>query len=201
VAEKDSELDRLLARGRMGGPGHERVFAHVSKTIARREALHRPRVWAVTSVLAAAACVVLFVSRRPAVDERNAARGTPVHAFVEARCLGSETGRCRIGQRLVFRINGPKAGFVAAYAKPVGHAGERIWYFPNAGHRLPSLDSASEGSGPRFLSDVVIIGPEHSPGHYVISVYVLPVSALPDGFPARLPLGTERQTLELEVVP
>jgi hypothetical protein len=44
-------------------------------------------------------------------------------------CEGGELAACPVSGKLVFEVTGKEAsGFVSAYAEPIGHEGERVFY-------------------------------------------------------------------------
>src|SRR5262249_49600660 len=117
----DDELDRLLARGRLGGPRHERVLG---KILAERR-WRRRMLWAAPALAMAAALVLIL---RPP-DGGFRARGGGEGPVIQVTCKDGQLEACPKGGTLVFRVDGATAGnYLIAWAEPVG-GGSKIWYF------------------------------------------------------------------------
>ena len=162
----DEELDRLLARGKLGGPTRERVLERVLDRVAPRPSARR-WAWASGIALASAAAVLLLV--RPGAHDGFTAKGGAVDngARVEATCLDGSASRCPSGGTLVFRVERADAGgFLVAYAIREGAPDDaRIWYFPSDDGVLPEL---RRQSAPQVITRGVRLGPEHAPARYVV---------------------------------
>jgi hypothetical protein len=140
--KRQSELDWMLARGRLSGPALERVLeravskAHPARRIVRQLSWFAP---------ALAAGVALFVFRpwqrdAPAFRSKGAAGGS---FHLELVC-GDQSGtdvRCARSESLYFSTAGGSddARFVSAYADPEG-SGERVWFFPTSSDPSIALD-------------------------------------------------------------
>jgi hypothetical protein len=207
----DDEVDRLLAQGRLGGPGRERVFEQVVAGLDAGE--RRAKRWsarfggAALAAAAAALGLVLLVARpasHPAADGFRAKGGEGAgSATLELGCLDASLAACPVGSTLVFAASGPGAGATfafAAYAEPREGAAAgagRIWYF-SADNEAPPLP-ASDGT--RAAKRGIRIGPEHAPGAYLVHVFLsqrpLTREALLAG---RLEGVSARRTFNLTVV-
>jgi hypothetical protein len=166
----DQELQRLLARGRLGGPGRERVLERILQGIARPVA-RRWRIWIATLALAASGTTALVLMRRtPAGDEFTAKEGAKGKTGVlDLACLGGSSAACAEGSTLVFSATGAsRPGYLAAYAEPAG-GGERIWYF-SADGESPAIPVSTSGTHPAPRG--VRLGPEHAAGHYLVHVFL-----------------------------
>jgi hypothetical protein len=86
-----------------------------------------------------------------------------------ARCPEREPRTCRIGDRLIFEVDGAtRGGFLAAYADC--EARERIWYFPARGETMAAVP-ATEGH--LVLERAARIGEEHGVGPCVVHLFLL----------------------------
>jgi hypothetical protein len=94
------------------------------------------------------------------------------------------------------------SGFVGAYAQRIGDpARQRIWYFPASTGAAPEVTA---GSGTVVLSDGILIGPEHLPGAYRITVWISDRPFSRSEIEAAAASGTlppRRSTLDLQVAP
>jgi hypothetical protein len=166
----DQELQRLLARGRLGGPGRERVLARVLQSAARPPA-RRWRVWIATLALATSGTAALVLMRRtPAGDEFTAKEGAKGKTGVlDLACVGGSSAACAVGSTLVFSAIGSSGpGYLAAYAEPAA-GGERIWYF-SADGESPAIPVSTSGTRPAPRG--VRLGPEHAAGRYLVHVFL-----------------------------
>ena len=116
---------------------------------------------------------------------------------LELGCVGGAPGACRLGDTLMFSIDGNKvSGFLGAYAERVGEpAAPRIWYFPAADGTAPRLDA---NAGTLVVPQGVRLGPPHAPGQYQVTVWIS--EAPPER--AHAESGTlGRKSLRLEILP
>lgn len=165
----DDSLHTLLSRGRLSGAQRDRIFEHV----AREHAASRRVPWAVVAILPVAAAIALAAGVWWKQDGdpslRLVPKGTGTGALAGARCPDREAGRCRIGDRLIFEVDGAaQGGFFAGYAECA--AGERIWYFPTKDGALPAV-AAAEGHA--VLGQAARIGQEHGVGRCLLHLFVL----------------------------
>jgi hypothetical protein len=168
----DEELDRLLSRGRMGAPDRQRVLGRVLDATAPKKS--RVAGWAGVFAFVSAGAVaaaVLLVRGRP--DDAFTSKGSAGAATprVEASCIDGDPSRCAAGSTIVFRAENCEAGgYLAAFAERAGSK-DRIWYFPSKSDpTLPQVPAAAE---PRVLGRGARIGPEHTPGPYVVTMILL----------------------------
>lgn len=120
---------------------------------------------------AMAATVILVVARhKPDSDTSGfTAKGGAATAVLSARCLGRDGGRCKVGDKLVFEIDGPTTGgLLAAYVERAD--GERVWYFPTRERHFPTVPA---GNGRTLISEVARLGDELGPGRHTLHVYVV----------------------------
>src|SRR5262245_10753184 len=151
----DRDIDTLLARGRLGGPGRDAVLEHVlAKTAPRR----RPAVLVWGSALLATAAVGAVVAM-VALPERLRPKGAgPAPARLDLACAGGSLAACPTGATLVFGVatgSGPE--YLAAFAEPTA-GGERIWYF--SAETVSGAPSGAVAPAPKGIR----VGPEHAPG-------------------------------------
>jgi hypothetical protein len=166
----EEELDRLLARGHMGGPGRDRIVAKLLDARERRASWSRRRGAVAFGLMAAAALVLLMVRPKEKFAAKGgAADGASLGASVT--CLeGSGTQTCPVGGTLVIRLHDvASAGRLAAFAERAGTS-SRIWYFPAADGASPEVLA---GVAPQTLAKGIRVGPEHAPGHYTLHVLLL----------------------------
>jgi hypothetical protein len=168
----DEELDRLLARGRLSAPGRERVLGRVLEATAPKKS--RAASWAGVFAFVSAGAVLatlLLVRGRP--DGSFTPKGGAVAATprVEVSCIDGDPSRCAVGSTLVFRAEDCEAGgYLAAFAERAG-AKERIWYFPSSND--PTLPPIAPKAEPQVLTRGARIGPEHTPGPYVVTLILV----------------------------
>ena len=167
----EDELDRLLARGKLGGPGHDRIVQAVLAGRAREgRRWRRPALVSSGLALALAAGVALFaVPDRVRDDLRakgpTAARPTP---RLDVSCVGARLDACPVGATLLFATVGASpGGYLTAYAEPVA-GGERIWYFSAEG-RSPGVATST---GTEVAAEGVTVGAEHAPGEYRVRLWL-----------------------------
>jgi hypothetical protein len=173
--DDDGSIRFLLAGGRLAGADHDRILSRI-----RREASPRRRWgwWLAgfgATFSAAAAALVIAVGLRHAAPDAGApggltAKGEPASAArLEARCPGRPRGSCRIGDKLIFEVEGAtRAGLLAAYAEQA--SGEKIWYFPTRDGHLAEVPA---NAGVSVVAEAARIGVEHAPGRYTLHLYVL----------------------------
>jgi hypothetical protein len=167
----DDDLHSLLAQGGLSGAQRDRVFEEV---IAAQTPARRRWRWAGLggALLPIAALVALWISRREPPAERGdwlVAKGTGSGATIEARCPGRKPGECHAGDRLIFELDGAKAGgFFAGYAECEGK--ERIWYAPSADGELPALEP---NPGHSVVPQAARIGTEHGVGLCTLRLFLL----------------------------
>ena len=174
---KDSDLDRLLAAGRLSGPGRDRVLSNVLRAVAppapRPWWRRRLFWWAPASALAVCLPLLFGLPVPPTPDAspkpglRAKGGGVVAPTRLELGCSGGLLERCPRGSTLLFRVTGELAepAFLSAFAEPAG-GGERIWYF-SAEEEAPSVRIAgAAGDDPAALSRGVRVGGEHGGGRY-----------------------------------
>jgi hypothetical protein len=164
----DDELDNLLARGALGGPGREQVLRNVLAALPaaappwRRQAI--AGVCAFTAVAAAAVLVSWPRAGRQTDAMRIKGAGPAAAVRLDLGCAGAGLEACPIGATLVFAVAGAtRPGYLAAYAEPMTPGGERIWYFSSVA--APAIGS---GPGTHTSSQGVRVGHEHRPGEYLV---------------------------------
>jgi len=168
----DSELDQLLARGRLSGSQYDRIEASVLERVRPER---KRRFWFVLAPATAAASLAgvwLLAGHAPSRDDGFTAKGgVPVRAALDVGCEGSKPHVCRLGQTLMFSVGAnPAAGFLAAYAERVDAPGApRIWYFPVPSGAQPRIEPTS---ATRVLGEGVRLGAPHVAGRYRVHVWI-----------------------------
>jgi hypothetical protein len=171
--DDDSAIRFLLAGGRLAGADHDRILARIRRAAAPRRRLGWWLAGFGATLSAAAAALVLGVGLRHAAREGDAgaltAKGLPGGAGLEARCPGRPRGSCRIGDKLIFEVEGAtEGGLLAAFAESA--SGEKIWYFPTREGRLAQVPASA---GTSIVGEAARIGDEHATGRYTLHLYVL----------------------------
>jgi hypothetical protein len=169
----DDSLHVLLAQGRLSGPQRDRIFENAFDSNRSVRRFRRPAL-ALAALLPIAAGVAFFLRSAPEAGEARptgwlAAKGSVGGPEFGARCPERAPGTCRVGDRLIFELDGAKSGgFFAAYADC--EARERIWYFPARGATMAAVP-ATEGHA--VLEQAARIGEEHGVGHCVVHLFLL----------------------------
>jgi hypothetical protein len=129
--------------------------AVLEETSGSQRASMWPRVGALAAVFAGVLVAVVLL--RPPSEGEFRARGAQEEIAIEVSCEG---GVCAQGARLLFEVTAdPKYGYLAAFARRPD--GAVLWYFPES----ESAASAAVGG----LS-AIVLGAEHVPGDYVLTV-------------------------------
>jgi hypothetical protein len=176
VKDDDFELDRLLSGGHLGRPAYDDVLRRVLErtgTVQGRAARRGGRILAAGGLLAVVGAwlVIARSGRSPEVAPRPKGAAAVAPAAVDVGCAGPAPSVCRAGDTLMFKVDaGAPAGYLGAFAVPEdGPGSERIWYFPTAAGHSPLVRTASDTV---VLPDGVLIGPEHRPGRYRITLWI-----------------------------
>ena len=193
------ELDRLLARGNLGGPSYDAIFERVLSG-SRPPKLNRSRraLRVLALPVAAAAAFALWLTLAP--RERFTARGsTSIDSGLELGC-GAPGRACEVGDTLIFSVNAAvTSGYLGAYAvRSDDPRQERIWYFPSLGAAAPRVPP---GAGTVTLPDGIRIGREHAPGHYRVEIWLSAQPFQRADAEQALASATSRKRLELEILP
>ena len=172
----DESLHSLLSRGRLSGAQRDRILERVLDEHATPRRASGRWVVVASVVLPAAAIVALAIGFRGSDTARADSgessfrpKGNPSGALLEARCPDSPSGQCRSGNRLIFSVEGAKAGgFFAAYAECASR--ERIWYFPTEDGTYPTVPPSADV----FVVDrAARVGEEHGTGSCKIHLFLL----------------------------
>jgi hypothetical protein len=187
--DDDSELDQLLARGRLSGRQYDEIERRV---LARAAPKSRRWLWAASVPVAALACALVvglrLSVRAPsersgeglptAVPDEFTARGSsasssgalPVALVLDVGCAGRPPHVCRIGDTLMFSLNGThSAGYLLALAERVAEPSARIWYFPASDGSAPRVSARTSTS---VLAQGVRLGPPHAVGEYRVMAWL-----------------------------
>ena len=160
TARDDDDLDRLLARGRLGGPTRDRILAGTLRAAEPRRRMWS-RWWAFA--LPATAAVLLGFVFWPRATFRP--KGAPAATFLDVSCGAGPGQPCHPGDTLLFHAGGvSQSATLAAWAEPEG-GGERIWYFPAADVATVVVTPATSM---QTLRRGVRLGSEHAPGRYLV---------------------------------
>jgi hypothetical protein len=169
----DDSLHVLLSRGRLSGPQRDRIFENAFGAARSVRRFRRPAL-ALAALLPVAAGLALFLRSAPERGEARptgwlAAKGSVREPEFGARCPERAPGTCRVGDRLIFELDGANSGgFFAAYADC--EARERIWYFPARGATMAAVP-ATEGH--TVFEQAARIGKEHGVGRCVVHLFLL----------------------------
>jgi hypothetical protein len=199
MSRTNDELDRLMARGGLGGAAREQILEGLLG--AEAPPAPRPsrrRLWMGGLALAAAGAAALVFVVRPSKDEFRAKGAGAGLAELGLDCEQGSLSACPLGSTLMFRVSSVgSAAYLQAYAEP-RDGGERVWYF-SAENQAPRLAARANT---QVVRQGVRLGPEHRPGRYrvhvVLSTTPLGRTALLAGSPSTQLSAT---VVELNVVP
>ena len=128
------------------------------------------------AILAAAAAVLLFVKvpSGPGGDDVRVHvpedGDLPARAVLEVRCSGGKLTACPRSSAIVFALKGKGArGFLSAYAEPVGHDGERVFYFSKEDG---SAELGVGAEGARVTERAVRIAADQRAGRYRVHAFL-----------------------------
>ena len=168
----DSELDQLLARGRLSGSQYDSIEARVLEGVRPGR---RKRWWfALAPVTAAASLLGVWLLGQKATDPgafTPKGGGDAARTVIDVGCEGARPHVCRLGQTLMFSVGASEErGYLAAYAERVGApAADRIWYFPVRNGAQPLIEPAT---ATRVLGEGVRLGAPHVAGRYRVRVWI-----------------------------
>jgi len=206
-----SEIDRLLARGRLGGPRHDQILSEILKRSGTKTSARRWRLWpALVPAVALGATLVVWLgvppAPRPAAPIRQGTMtakgaGAPRSGAVDIGCGLDGARVCRPGETLLFRVEPPAPGswYLSAYAQRADDpARTRIWYFPTAAGQTPVITA---NAGAAVAREGIEIGPEHRAGRHRVTVWLSRQLLRRSELAANAP-GPEAQryTLEFDVL-
>lgn len=173
MRRSDEEIQGLLARGQLGGPGRDRILERVVDATAKREPRTGGwRAWILGLALCASGTVAVVLIRQPHTDSggftaKEGANTGP--GLLDLGCVGGSSAACPVGSTLVFSALGaPRVSYLAAYAEPA-RGGERIWYF-SAETESPAIPISTTDTRPAPRG--IRIGAEHTPGRYVVRIFL-----------------------------
>lgn len=175
MSHDDADLERLLARGNLGGATYDRIESNVMQRVLPQAERRRPAWrWALALPAAAALGMLALFFRMPseaATDPAGfTAKGsdTSPAGGVELTCALDRP--CRAGDTLVFVVDTSVAhGYVNATAQRVGPASpERIHLFPTERGESPRVEA---GVGTTVVPQGLRLGPAFTPGVYRVDVW------------------------------
>jgi hypothetical protein len=168
----DSDLDQLLARGRLSGIDYDRIEERVLERVRPER---RTRWWLALAPATAAASLlgVWLVGRTTTEPGAFTAKsgGDGARTVIDVGCEGAQPHVCRLGQTLMFSVGASeRRGYLAAYAARVDDpSARRVWYFPTPGGELPSIEPSAET---RVLGQGVRLDAPHAAGRYRVHVWI-----------------------------
>jgi hypothetical protein len=186
----DLDLERLLARGSLGGPTYDRIESNVMRRVSPQSQRSRSvRRWAALLPAAAAlAGVALYLgaSSRTAIDSAGfTAKGSEASltGAVELSCSGEPS--CRKGDTLVFIVNSSiVGGYLNARARRIRpESTARIQLFPSEKGESPRLEAAA---GTTVVPQGIRLGDAFSSGVYLVDVWFTDSGPSPDPGEGRL---------------
>ncbi len=196
-AEKDVELNQLLARGRLSGGEYDEVERRVLAAVTEKP---RRAYWPLAlPALALAAGLAFWIGTRGAVPHSaftEKGGGEPVLGVVSIGCGRGASLHCKLGDTLMFSVSGNRSSvYLVAFAERLdGPSPARVWYFPHEGATAPRLDA---NGGTTVLSEGIRLGPPHVTGRYHVRTWL---SETPVGRDAAERLGAHgEQSVTLEI--
>ena len=194
--ETARRMDRLLARGKLSGPESDAILERVLDTLDREErgkvrAMPR-RYWAGAALAAAAAVLIgINLPRDPGRVHTPESGDLP---GLRVSCEGGELSACPVSGKLVFEVTGKKAsGFLSAYAEPIGHEGERVFYYSKE-------DGSVEVPGESAVRPIGLTKAGRYRVHAVIAERPLTREEVLQQAPARAGGAAIRARLQIEIV-
>jgi hypothetical protein len=171
--ETARRMHRLLAGGKLRRAETDAIRESVLDAIERKE--KRPggviRIvgWsAATLATAAAVLIAVNLRRHPGGDVGRPEGVESGPATIEVRCSHGPLTACPSSAELVFSLSAERArAFLSAYAEPIGHDTEPIFYF--------SKEDEPEQlnlSGERSLVRRVPLARTHRPGRYRVQAFL-----------------------------
>jgi len=163
------DMDRLLAGGKLSGPEADAILERIHATLEREEKRRSPvraiRYWAGAALAAAAAVLlVVYLPRGPVEQRGHQLEEGVLGAKLVVRCSPGTLEACPKSSSLAFTLSGGRAdGFLSAYAEPVGHDGERVFYFSKEDGSV-RLGVTAQGKG--VTERVVRLPAGQRPGRY-----------------------------------
>jgi len=169
---KDQErIERLLARGRLGGPARERILDRALRTAGADGGRSRGWAWRwrwpirLAPVALGVAAAVVFL--RPTDEDGFRAKGGGADGpQVEALCTAPAAGACSQKGKLAIRVQAlPADAFLIGYVTPAGAdvPEARRWFSPaSEGEAAPRVEA---GEAPRILPRGVPLD-AFAPGRY-----------------------------------
>jgi len=127
----DSELDALLARGRLSGAEREAVLKRVLRGTTAKQAWHRRSYWFAGGLgIAAGAALFFGVARPHDPGDGFRAKGGAAAPHLTLVCRDGQLNACPHDSKLMFRADGVTgAWYLSAFAENVA-SGERAWFAP-----------------------------------------------------------------------
>jgi hypothetical protein len=175
MSHDDLDLERLLARGNLGGATYDRIESNVMQRVSAPTERRRPAwLWAAALPLAAALGVLALFFRtpsEPATDSAGfTAKGSNASPAggVELTCAADRP--CRAGDTLMFVIDTSAAhGYLNASAQRIEPGSpERIRLFPTEKGESPRVEA---GVGTTVVPQGLRLGPAFTPGVYRVDVW------------------------------
>jgi hypothetical protein len=205
LKKKDQfDVDYMLARGHIGGPGHDRILEEVLRRTSAAPARPSPikRLWpALVASTAVSLALAVWMSRFRLTPDPVRPKGA-AHtraAVVDIRCGLEGLRVCRRGDTLMFEVAGiSTTRYLNAYAEREGDpAHARVWYFPTSAGMTPVVAAGAQGS---IVRKGIKIGDEHPAGKYRATI-VLSSRPLARAELAEVPpdVRLERMVLEFQV--
>ena len=130
----DSELDALLARGRLSGAEREAVLKQVLRGTTTKQTWHHRSYWLMAGLGIAAGAALFFGVGRPRGDGESdgfRAKGGVSAPHLTLVCRDGLLTACPHDSKLLFRADGLSGSwFLSAFADNIA-SGERAWFAPS----------------------------------------------------------------------
>jgi len=200
--KEDAQLDKILARGALGGPRYDEILEEVLRRTATDRRRRPARLALLGGAFLVPALAALFIFAGRVRDPfTTKGRAGAANGALDVGCSPDGARACRVGGTLMFTVNAAlTSGYLGAYAERVDDPlRTRIQYFPTAAGTAPAV---APRNGTVVVPEGIQIGPEHRPGRYRVTAWISSRPLAGQELDAAAP-GTiqSRAALEIEILP
>jgi hypothetical protein len=144
--------------------------------------------------------LIVFLPRAPSGVEGPYApeEGDLTPSTLSVTCSPGTLSACPMSSSLVFSLAGKRvSGFLSAYAEPVGHEAERVFYFSKEDG---SVELAWPPEAGHDAKHIVRLSASHEPGRYRIHAVLADEPKPRAAMTAGAPIPGARATARVEIV-